>query len=98
MQFEDASRELGELGFLAFSGNDHTVELPSGASCGHKYYCYDFRDAGRVLVDLLAPQEGVAYDAASQTFIELWNVAQHARAKEQVTALRELQAVLAWCP
>ena len=98
MQFEDDSVELVALGFLAFPGNDHTVKLPSGAYCGHKYYCCDLRDAGRVVVDFLTLQEGVAYDAASQTFMERWNVAQHARAKEQVTALRQLQAVLAWCP
>lgn len=98
MQFEEACVALFQLGFLGFPGNEHTVELSSGAhGYRHVYYWRDLQDAGVVVIDLLQPQEGIDYDAASQTVMERWNAAQVERAKEQATTARELQGVLNAC-
>jgi hypothetical protein len=87
MQFNDAFLSLFEVGFLGFAGNEHTVKLPSGASCGHQYCWHKLRDADLVMVDLLLPQEGVAYDAATHAEMDRWNATQVARGKQKAAAL-----------
>lgn len=86
MQFDAAFVALFEAGFLGFAGNEHTVELPSGASCSHRYCWHKLRDADLVMVDLLLPQQGVAYDTATQAVMDRWNATQVARGKQQAAA------------
>jgi hypothetical protein len=84
--------------FQLFPANDHTVELSPGAHCyRHAYYWPDLQEVGVAVVDLLQPQEGVVHDADSLTVMELWNAAQVARAKAQVTISGEFQKVLSVC-